>query len=100
KEHWLELSNKAINEAVYWVVLDHFIQYKHPAFLGEQLLVETYVENYSGPRSKRIVRFHNAAKKLVAIAETTWCMIDRSANKPKRVPEEIIDLFIPAYEEK
>ena len=91
-EHWFEKSSKEFNEAYFWVVLDHFIEYKRQAFLDDVLTVRTYIEKNEGVRSVRMVEFLKADK-LVVKAKTNWCLIDRKRQRPCRVPQEINDLF-------
>ncbi|MEM9325975.1 MAG: thioesterase family protein [Bacteroidota bacterium] len=90
--HWTAKSTHAINEEVYWVVLSHYIEYKKPAFLGDQLTGRTFVENSDGFRSERHVEFYRGGQ-LLARAETQWCLIDRRTHRPKRISEEIKELF-------
>ena len=93
RDHWFHLSNQAINEKYYWVVLNHFIEYKGQARAGEELEVQTYVEKMAGVKSKRDVIFSKQGK-LIVRAETEWCLIDRTSNRPSRIPPEFDQMFI------
>ena len=90
--HWLSKTSDAINRAVYWVVLSHYIEYKKPAVLGDQIIARTFVEKSEGFRSERHVEFYREDKLLVK-ATTDWCLVDRETHRPKRISEEIRDLF-------
>ncbi len=90
--HWSKRSTPEINAAVYWVVLSHYIEYKRPAFLGETVLGRTFVVKSDGFRSERHVEFHRDGVLLVK-AKTEWCLIDRKTHRPKRISDEIRDLF-------
>ena len=92
KEHWLSKTNKEVNTNYFWVVRSHHLEYKKQTFFGDELLVKTYVENYSGPLSVRVVEFY-AGEKLVVVARSMWCLLDAGTKKPARVPEEIMNLF-------
>ncbi len=91
-EHWLSKSNDVINNKYFWLVLNHFLEYKAQAFVNDSLIVSTYVEKNEGVKSIRIVEFHKGDQ-LIVRAKTNWCLIDRNRNRPARVPQEIIDMF-------
>ena len=57
EEHWKNRSNQEFDAAYYWVVLDHYIEYKGQAFLDDELAVQTFVERNEGLRSTRVVEF-------------------------------------------
>lgn len=92
KAHWLSKSSDEFNAKYHWVVLDHFIEYKGAAFLGDEIRIETFVEKNEGVRSVRHVHFFRKDK-LIVKAKTNWCLIDKERNRPARVPKEIDDLF-------
>ena len=98
RDHWFHLSDQAINEKYYWVVLNHFIEYKGQAKEGELLEVETYVEKMQGVRSKRVVTFSKHGK-LIVKAKTEWCLMDRKTNRPSRIPPEFDRMFMDEQEE-
>ncbi len=92
RAHWLSEISKEIDNNYYWMVRSHHVEYKKQAFLGDELIVQTYVEGYRGPFSDRIVKiFKN--EELLVVVKTNWCLIERQTQKLKRVPEEIQSLF-------
>ena len=91
-EHWMSKSNITFNQAYFWVVLNHYIEYKGQAFLDDVLIAKTYVEKNEGVRSLRVVEFFKD-EKLIVRAKTHWCLIDRKTNRPSRVPQEVDDMF-------
>jgi len=92
EDHWLSKSTTDFNEIYAWVALDHFIEYKKPAFLNDILTVKTFIEESVGARSIRMVEFFKEDK-LVVRAKTNWCLIDRKRGRPMRIPKEINQLF-------
>ena len=90
--HWLSKSNDTFNKAFYWVVLDHFIEYKGQAFFDDELIAKTFVQKNEGVRSLRVVEFYKN-EVLIVSAKTNWCLIDRAKNRPARVPKEVDDMF-------
>ena len=77
---------------MYWVVRSHHLEYKKQVLLGDQLLVKTFVTNYKGPFSERVVEFY-CEEKLVVKSSSNWCLIDREDGKPMAVPATIQGLF-------
>lgn len=92
RAHWLAKIDEEIDDKYYWMVRSHHAEYKKQAFLGDELVVETYVEGYRGPFSERIVRICKGNDLLVEV-KSNWCLIERESQKLKRVPEEIQSLF-------
>lgn len=94
KHHWEAMADKDWLEKYAWVALSHFIEYKKPAFLGDELLIQTHVHEFEGVKSIRLVRISNQETgDLIVQSSTTWCMIDRSKNKPVRVLDTMIKAF-------
>ncbi len=84
--HWAVLSNGDLNQPYRWVVLRHEIDYRAPAFAGEQLLVSTWVASAAGARSDRHTAIINRASgQLLAAAVTTWCLVDAITLRPRRI---------------
>ena len=69
KAHWEQNTTKNIRDSFFWVVVNHFIEYKSP------------------------VEMHKNDKLLVK-AETVWCLLSVSTNRPARITEEIKSLFV------
>ncbi len=94
KHHWDLKGDPVWLEKYAWVALNHFIEYKKPAFLGDKLLLQTHVHSFEGVKSNRLVRITNEASgTLIVQSSTNWCMIDRATNKPSRVLKEMVDAF-------
>jgi len=94
EQHWKASTNSALREKLAWIVVNHYIEYKAPAYENEVLILKTWVEKYSGVTSERqteIIR--KADQKLLVQAKTIWCMIDKSSGKPMRVTNDLISQF-------
>jgi acyl-CoA thioester hydrolase len=77
-----------------WVVRAHRIEYLRPAFLGDQIVVRTWVATMARASSQRryeVVRPADSA--LLAKAETDWVFINYTTRLPIRVPIEIASAF-------
>jgi len=92
--HWLKNASQQILDSYYWVLVKHTIDYKGQAFLGDDILIKTYVESSEGVSSIRKVEMHNqSSNKPIIISETKWCLIDKKTNRPSRISSEIAEMF-------
>jgi acyl-CoA thioester hydrolase len=92
--HWTSKATSTILDTYFWVMLSHHIQYKGQAFLGDQLLLKTFVTKSEGVTSTRMVEIYNKSTgKLLTTSETNWCFMSKESNRPARIPTEIINLF-------
>jgi acyl-CoA thioester hydrolase len=93
--HWDKIAPEGFKQKLAWVVLRHEIDYKAAAVLGDELIAETWVSTCEGFRSDRHVEIYNAAtKKLLIKAKTTWVMVDAETMRPKKIENEIAQLFL------
>jgi acyl-CoA thioester hydrolase len=93
--HWTSKTNDSLRNKYVWVVLDHAISYKAPAYQGDEIEVHTWVAHNIGVRSERQYRIvRKTDKKLLVEAKTTWCLLDAKSNRPIPITEEISNLFI------
>lgn len=77
-----------------WVVRSHKIDYLQPAFLGDQVVVRTWVATMHKATSLR--RYHilrQADSTLLAKAETMWAFVSYATLRPARIPREIAVSF-------
>ncbi|PHR13879.1 MAG: thioesterase [Aequorivita sp.] len=92
--HWIFKTSEEQRKQNVWVVLNHFISYKNPSFLGEELETQTWIDNYEGVKSERhyqIIRLSD--NKTIVEAKTLWCFLDGETFKPTKIPKEIGNLF-------
>jgi acyl-CoA thioester hydrolase len=92
--HWKHIASVDMQKKYIWVVLRHEIDYKNQAFLYDEINAHTWVGEYRGARFERFVNLSHAKdNKMLAMAKTTWCLLDASSMKPTRVTEEFAQLF-------
>lgn len=95
RDHYTSVATAQQLEDYVWVAMDHYIEYKAPAFINEVLQLTTYVESFGAASSKRIVEIHNAnTKKLICKTTTNWCLLNAKTQKPLRIPKEMTALFM------
>ncbi|MFK7831638.1 MAG: acyl-CoA thioesterase [Winogradskyella sp.] len=94
KEHWLTYATKDILETYSWFLVNHFIEYKSEALLGDQLHLKTYVPSVEGVTTTRHVEiFNTKTNRLVVQSKAKWCLIDSKTQRPTRIISEIAELF-------
>lgn len=94
--HWNKYASQTVKEKYFWVVLRHEIDYKAPAFLNDEIIAKTWVQDYEGAKSTRIVQLlRRRDDMMLAEALTTWCLMSRQNGRPVRVGEDIKIVFTP-----
>ena len=95
KKHWQSKTNTTIQNKYVWVVLNHFIEYHHPAFENEKITLQTWIDNYHGAKSERHTKIINTAtQKVLVSAKTSWCFLYKETLRPARITDEISTLFL------
>lgn len=85
---------KYLADGACFVVRRHEIDYLAPAFLGERLIIETWVEEMQTKKSRRAYRIrceHDG--RLILSAETVWVFVNLSSGRPVAIPADIIAAF-------
>ncbi len=94
KEHWEVRATDDLKKQFIWVVIRHEIDYKKQAFLGNDLLIETYVGETTFVTSERFVNIKNATTGEVLVAtKSIWCLLDASSKRPTKITEELRTVF-------
>jgi acyl-CoA thioester hydrolase len=79
-----------------WVVRRHDIEYLAPAFAGDAIRLETWVESWqaaSATRRTRISRVAGGAAAELARATTIWVLVSTDGGRPRRIPPEMRAAF-------
>ncbi len=93
--HWNKVAPEEIKKNYVWVIARHEIDYKRPARLNDELLIQTRVLTAGAVNSERQVQiFRKKDMKLLVESKTNWIMVDAVAHRPARIPEEIKDIFL------
>jgi len=89
-----------------WVARLHQIEYLQPAFVGQVVIIKTWVadmKKVTSTRQYRMVRMDpppvdehgsldpaaSMRETLLAVAQTTWAFIDFKRRTPRRIPAEM-----------
>ena len=95
--HWRSVAAPEHDEAYFWVVVRHEIDYLRAAHLGEEVTARTWVGDAPrGARFDRFVEFTDADGKSCVRARTYWAIIDKAAGRPIRVPADVVAPFLAA----
>lgn len=85
---------KYIEDGAAFVVRRHEIDYLAPAFLDEELILETWVSEMSGIKSTREYQLSRLSdEKIILKAKTLWVYVSLSTGKPVLIPPALLDVF-------
>jgi acyl-CoA thioester hydrolase len=88
--HWEAAAPAEHKAKVSWVVTRHEIDYKAPAFVGEQLVARTWVGEPSGATWERFIEIRRTADdRLLARGRSIYAALDRVTGRPRRVDAEL-----------
>ena len=77
-----------------WVAKSHTIEYRKPAFEGEELQMETWIESIGKVMSVRRYRLTRPVDDAVICeGKTEWVFVDARRQRPTKIPQEIIEAF-------
>lgn len=77
-----------------FVVRRHEVDYLAPAFLGDDVVVETWIENMKLKASTRVYEIKRVRdQKILVTAKTIWIYIKLSTGKPIEIPARIVESF-------
>src|SRR5690554_3235756 len=94
KSHWEKTAPREVQEKYLWVVVRHEIDYKGQAFAGDELLLQTFVGEYTHVTSQRHVVIRNKeTNKILIQAKSTWCLLDVENRRPARIEVEMFRNF-------
>ncbi len=77
-----------------WVAKSHTIEYRKPAFEGEELQMETWIESIGKVMSVRRYRLTRPVDDAVICeGKTEWVFVDARRQRPTKIPQEIVEAF-------
>jgi acyl-CoA thioester hydrolase len=77
-----------------FVVRRHTLDYLAPTYAGEDLVVTTWITEWSAVTSTRLTSLRRTADgREVAKAETLWAMVATEGGRPRRIPPEVLAKF-------
>ena len=92
--HWQSAAAPRDQEALRWVVIRHEIDYKRPAFMGDEIVARTWVGTAKRLAFDRHTELFRAdGMKLLARARTVWCPINVQSGRPTDVSDDVRKKF-------
>lgn len=93
--HWYGLAAPAHQDAYFWVVTRHEIDYLRAVGPGETVTGRTWVPDPPrGARCDRLMAFIGADGKPRVKVRTTWAIVEKATGRPIRVPTDVIAPFL------
>jgi acyl-CoA thioester hydrolase len=93
--HWTSVAKAEHQDAYFWVVVRHEIDYLRAALEGERLTARTWAgEKPQGARYDRHMEFIGEDGKVRVRARSWWAIIDKATGKPIRVPPQVVAPFL------
>jgi len=92
--HWRALAPSEELAAKAWVALKHEITYRRPAFLDDEVIAQTVLEQFRGARAF----YHTVIRRgedVLAEVKSAWCCIDAKTLRPARIGEHLREFFFP-----
>ncbi len=96
--HWKTVPQEIASQII-WMARRHEIDYLKQAFLGEELVAKTWVDDFVGVKSIRHCEILRG-EEVLARSVTHWISLDAQTLRPKRITEEIVKQFFPESEER
>jgi acyl-CoA thioester hydrolase len=85
---------KYFEDGAAFVVRRHELDYLAPAFLGDELIVETWIADFAGAKTTREYKIIRASdQKVIVEAKTLWVYVNLRSGRPTQIPESIITAF-------
>ena len=76
-----------------WVVRSHNITYLKQAFLGDSVVIRTWIASGKTASCVRCYEIVNDKGEMLAKAETVWAFVNYEKQKPTRIPPEVTGLL-------
>lgn len=93
--HWQKFAPAEAVARHLWVALKHEIEYRRPAFLGDNVVATTVLESIQGARS-----FYRTAirrgEDVLAEVQSSWCCLDAATMRPARIAKDLAARFLGA----
>ena len=93
-EHWNSVATDKLKQDLLWMIKRHEIDYFNQAFLGDELVMETWTGDFTNVTWKRHYEItRRADNKKIISASSVWVPFDRKTQRPRRVDEEMVRMF-------
>ncbi|MFL6847951.1 MAG: acyl-CoA thioesterase [Sphingomicrobium sp.] len=95
--HWRSVADAQHQDAYFWVVVRHEIDYLRAVLEGERITARTWVgDNLKGAKFDRHIEFVGEDGKPRVRSRTDWAIIDKASGRPIRIPPQVVAPFTAA----
>jgi acyl-CoA thioester hydrolase len=95
--HWRSVADAEHQDAYFWVVVRHEIDYLRAVLEGERITARTWAgDNLKGAKFDRHIEFLGEDGKARVRSRTDWAIIDKASGRPIRIPPEVVAPFTSA----
>ena len=93
-EHWNSVATDTLKQELLWMIKRHEVDYFNQAFLGDELMMETWTGDFTNVTWKRHYQIIRPAdnKKIIS-ASSVWIPFERKTQRPRRVDDALIMMF-------
>jgi acyl-CoA thioester hydrolase len=92
--HWRAVASSKAQQGIRWVVLRHEIDYKAPACLGDDVVLQTWVGKATRLTFERFTEILRSSDgQPLSKARTLWCPINAQTGRPVRAPTDVREQF-------
>ena len=93
--HWRAIASPEHQEAYFWVIVRHEVDYLRALGPGGRVTARTWVDAAGrGARFDRHVEFTDEGGRVHVRARTTWAIVDKARGRAIRVPPDVIAPFL------
>jgi acyl-CoA thioester hydrolase len=93
--HWRSVAAPEHDQAYFWVVVRHEIDYLRAAHEGDTVTARTWVgDKPRGARFDRYVEFNLPDGGPCVQARTVWAIVERARRRVVRVPQGVVAPFL------
>jgi acyl-CoA thioester hydrolase len=93
--HWRAIASPVHQDAYFWVITRHEVDYLRPLGPGGGVTARTWVDEAGrGARFDRHVEFTGQDGRVHVRARTTWAIVDKARGRAIRVPPDVIAPFL------
>ena len=77
-----------------WFVARHEIDYRGESFVGDKLVIATWISDFSRTTAVRRTRVHRPSDdKTILDASTRWAYVNLDTRRPTRMHQDVLDKF-------
>lgn len=81
------------------VAVEHHVQYRKPAFLGDEIILRTWLSGIDALYSYRQYAFFRASDRaLLFMGSTKWACVELKSGRPKRMSPTFLNAYQPVVD--